>query len=384
MENKICVYAITKNEEKFVDKWYESMKEADSIVVLDTGSTDNTVDKLRAHGVKVVVKEINPWRFDVARNESLKLVPDDCNILISTDLDEVLEPGWAKVLREEWIEGKHERASYLYTWSHLEDGSDGRVFVYNKIHSKNWEWRAPVHELLYNKNTNTNLYSHDVCLNLCNKIHLHHYPDKSKSRASYLPLLELRVKENPDDFYGMIYLGHEYFYRKKYGKAIQTLTHVLDNFNDHYTDLEKASCYLFIGDCFAKLEDGETDDKFKLDHHLLSIESYNRAIDIDNTYIEPYLNCAKEYIKNKKYSLAESMVKEGLKKSYRHYTWLERDTSWSYEPWDLLSLATWYGGNKKEALSYAAKALSFEPTNKRLQDNLKICSELITKDELLK
>ena len=40
--NKICVYAICKNEEKFVDKWLESMSEADYIVVLDTGSTDNT------------------------------------------------------------------------------------------------------------------------------------------------------------------------------------------------------------------------------------------------------------------------------------------------------------------------------------------------------
>ena len=42
---KIAVYAISKNEEKFVDRWYESMKEADNIYVLDTGSTDNTVKK---------------------------------------------------------------------------------------------------------------------------------------------------------------------------------------------------------------------------------------------------------------------------------------------------------------------------------------------------
>lgn len=36
---KICVYAICKNEEKFVSRWVESMKEADKIFVLDTGST---------------------------------------------------------------------------------------------------------------------------------------------------------------------------------------------------------------------------------------------------------------------------------------------------------------------------------------------------------
>ena len=43
---KVSVYAICKNEEKFVSRWVESMKEADEIYVLDTGSTDNTIKKL--------------------------------------------------------------------------------------------------------------------------------------------------------------------------------------------------------------------------------------------------------------------------------------------------------------------------------------------------
>ena len=46
--SKICVYAIAKNEEQFVDRWVDSMSEADVIVVLDTGSTDRTVEKLKA------------------------------------------------------------------------------------------------------------------------------------------------------------------------------------------------------------------------------------------------------------------------------------------------------------------------------------------------
>ena len=58
MENKICVYAICKNEAQFVKRWYDSMKEADYIVVLDTGSTDNTVHKLKDLGVNVIYKNI--------------------------------------------------------------------------------------------------------------------------------------------------------------------------------------------------------------------------------------------------------------------------------------------------------------------------------------
>ena len=59
---KVCVYAISKNEEKFVSRWVDSMKEADEIYVLDTGSTDDTVKKFRELNVNVSVKKIEPWR----------------------------------------------------------------------------------------------------------------------------------------------------------------------------------------------------------------------------------------------------------------------------------------------------------------------------------
>ena len=103
---KICVYAICKNESKFVEKWLDSMQEADYICVLDTGSTDDTFKKLKADKRVTVVKKqvIKPWRFDVARNESMKLCPADADILVCTDLDEVFEPGWADVIRDIFTE----------------------------------------------------------------------------------------------------------------------------------------------------------------------------------------------------------------------------------------------------------------------------------------
>ena len=86
---KVCVYAISKNEEKFVDRWVSSMSEADSIYVLDTGSSDNTVQKLRNLGVHVVSKVIEHFRFDVARNDSLNLVPEDIFLVGEMNLKKV-------------------------------------------------------------------------------------------------------------------------------------------------------------------------------------------------------------------------------------------------------------------------------------------------------
>ena len=97
---KVCVYAICKNEEKFADRWMDSMGEADLVVVLDTGSEDGTAERLRARGAQVTVEQILPWRFDAARNRSLELVPEDVDLCVCTDLDEVFRPGWREALEQ--------------------------------------------------------------------------------------------------------------------------------------------------------------------------------------------------------------------------------------------------------------------------------------------
>ena len=60
---KIYVYAICKNEEKFVRRWMKSMSEADGVFVADTGSSDDSVKILRELGATVSEIKINPWRF---------------------------------------------------------------------------------------------------------------------------------------------------------------------------------------------------------------------------------------------------------------------------------------------------------------------------------
>ena len=112
---KVCVYAICKNEEKFVDRWFESMKEADSIYVLDTGSEDNTVQKLKEKGVIVKTDIIIPWRFDIARNKSIDMIPEDIDICVCTDLDETFNKGWRSELEKVW-KSNTTRGKYIYNW----------------------------------------------------------------------------------------------------------------------------------------------------------------------------------------------------------------------------------------------------------------------------
>ena len=144
----IVVYAIAKNEEQFAERWMRSMAEADRVVVLDTGSTDRTVPILRSMGAEVTVGEIKPWRFDAARNCALELVPEEADICVCTDLDEVFHPGWREALERAWTPGTGQ-ARYRYTWSFTPDGKEGVVFWIEKAHARRgYRWTHPVHEVL--------------------------------------------------------------------------------------------------------------------------------------------------------------------------------------------------------------------------------------------
>ena len=216
MSKKICVYAICKNEEQFVERWMDSVSEADSVYVLDTGSTDNTVSKLKERGAIVKSKIFNPWRFDVARNESLDMVPDDTDICVCLDLDEVIESGWRKRLESIWKDDTT-RLRYNYNWSFDSYGKPAVNFYIEKIHSRNdYVWTHPVHEVLTFKGEQEVYITTDL-------ITVNHYPDHTKSRGSYLPLLELSVKECPDDDRNMHYLGREYMFYGRWNDSIDTL-----------------------------------------------------------------------------------------------------------------------------------------------------------------
>ena len=136
MKYKVYVYAISKNEEKFVNRWMNSVSEADKVFVLDTGSTDKTVKKLKEKGAIVKSKKIEPFRFDVARNLSLEMVPKDADICVCIDLDEVLEKGWRKKLEEIWNEDTN-RLRYNYNWSFDKYNNPSVNFYIEKIHSRN-------------------------------------------------------------------------------------------------------------------------------------------------------------------------------------------------------------------------------------------------------
>lgn len=351
---KICVYAISKNEEKFVNRWVNSIKDADEIYVLDTGSTDNTVELLKKKGVNVISKKITPWRFDVARNESLSLVPSDTDICICLDLDEVISEGWRKALEENWDENT-DRIFYNYNWLLDENNVPKVSFYIEKIHKRHgYKWTHPVHEILSlteNKEENKKVVE---------QITVNHYPDNTKSRSSYLPLLEFSVKEDPDDDRNMHYLGREYMYYGKYQEAITTLKKHLNMEKAVWKD-ERCASMRFIARSYRYLE------KYKE-----AIYWYEKAI-IEAPYLrDPYVELALLYYELKDWEKVIFYSDKALEIKESAKSYINEQFSWDHTIYDLKSISYYYLNNKEKALENINIALTYASEDERLLNNKKV------------
>ena len=319
---KVCVYAISKNEEKFVDRWYNSMKEADAIYVLDTGSTDGTVDKLREHGINVCVKEINPWRFEVARNISLDMVPEDCDICVCTDLDEVLNKGWRDELEKVWQEDTT-RCRYIYNWKLDEFDKPIISFYYEKFHARDgYRWIYPVHEIL-SCNNEEKWVSTD-------KIILNHYPDASKSRGNYLGLLELSVTEYPESDRNRHYLGREYMFHGYWNKSIDTLLSHLKMKNATWKD-ERSASMRFIARCYRELNRPE-------EARMWLNKACKEAPHLRDAYVELAML---EY-NEKNYLEVDKYCKEAIKIQINERSYINEPFTFDETTYDLLSISNYY------------------------------------------
>ncbi len=360
---KVTVYAITKNEEKNVNTWYNSMKEADEIVVLDTGSTDHTVNILKKYmKVKVYVEKIIPWRFDVARNKSLELVSDDTDICVCTDLDECFEKGWRKELERAWEKGVT-RGRYLYNWSFDKFGKPGTTFYLNKIHTKkDYKWTHPVHEVLTCLTEEKEIFLPNITLN--------HYQDYTKKRSSYLPLLELSVKEDPTDDRNMHYLGREYMYYGKWDQAIETLHRHLSLPKATWKDERCASMRYIAYSYFYKNYLDE------------AIMWYKKAC-LEAPYLrEPYFDLGYLYFSIKDYKEAEKYLNKALKIKNKTISYINEEKAWNETIYDILSVVNYYNGHYKQALSNVKKAIKLNSNNKRINDNYQIILKYMEKNNV--
>jgi len=346
---KIAVYAISKNEEQFVERFCESAKDADIILIADTGSTDNTVKKAREHGATVYSIAVKPWRFDIARDAALVLLPADIDVCISLDLDEELQPGWREEIEKVWKEDTT-RLRYKFDWG------AGIAFYYEKIHHRHgYHWHHPCHEYPVPDVRTDEVWAHtDMLLAV-------HKPDPTKSRGQYMDLLHVAVTEDPRCPRNAFYYARELTFYSRWQEAVDALNKYLAMPEATWQN-ERSYAMRLLGKSYDELGwDG--------------IGWYRKACaEAPNTreaWCDLAMACYRKSMWQECFAAASNVL--AIKDKELVYT---MDPSvWGSKPHDLLAISAHHIGLKDLALEHGQIAVDLEPNNERLIKNLEFYKE---------
>lgn len=345
---KVAVYTIALNEEQFVVPWYESAKEADYLLIADTGSTDDTVKTAKKLGINVIDVAVKPWRFDVARNASLAALPRDIDYCIALDMDEVLLPGWREELEKAHAEGAtRPRYQYTWNWKDSEETVPGLQYGGDKIHSRfGYRWKHPVHEVLtvYGGMQETQTWV---------GLEIHHHPDNSKPRSQYLPLLAQAVEEDPSDDRNTFYYARELFFYRQYENAAKEFRRHLSLPRSTWAP-ERAASMRYL----AKIEPDNRE------------EWLIKAIQQAPGRREALVEMAQHLYFTESWASCQHFAKKALKIAEKPLDYLCEEFAWGALPWDLAAIASYNLEEYKSAYEYGLKAAELDPTNQRLQSNL--------------
>ena len=355
---KICVYAICKNESKFVDRWIASLKdEADYVVVLDTGSTDDTVEKLQKYRPFVKVRrfdyksELGYFRFDKARNDSLKLVPYDADICVVFDLDHVPRTEWSDIIRRGFMDGCKEITGLII--DHDQDGNELNQWMSRNVHPNSplWIWEKVIHEGIqyHGEEQYETLFDPNFIID--------HFPDNNKDRSLYKELLYYSCKEYPEDPYYGIYLGIELSRRGTKEEAIRAFKRCLDECD--FTDNEdiEYQCCLNIASI--------TDDDDEAIYFL------NQASEMGFKTRRAFSLYADIFERQELYDDAINALERALLVQSNSNDWKDDAELFNGAIEDRLSLFYYYQKqNYLKAIEYCVKSLNYKPDDERINNNL--------------
>ncbi|MFB5763234.1 glycosyltransferase [Paenibacillus medicaginis] len=210
----ISLCMIVRNEEKYLPKCLSSVQRiVDEIIIVDTGSTDDTVAIAQAFGAKVIQMQ---WQdsFAHARNRSFEEATGDW--ILWLDADEEMDVNEADKLKELLTrdaihEQRIEGIQFVFCM-HLEGGAMEYNYLHRMVRNRpQYRFEGRVHEQIMPSMLK---FKSDLQLGQFD-IHVHHYGYLAKNMLSQdkvrrnITLLQQAIAEHPDFPYYYYYWGIE-------------------------------------------------------------------------------------------------------------------------------------------------------------------------------
>ena len=376
------IVLIAKNEEQSLPHLFDSIKEfknrGGEVVILDTGSTDKTVEVAKEFGCKVeevgskfvrtitnadeinkrfIVKGEEPiikngdklFDFSEARNYAATLasndwifMPDCDEVLTSFDLDKI----------NEVIENGAKQLEYNFVFSHDQYGNEAMKFRHCKFYNRTTlKWVGIIHEVLSGNSQRTFL-DEDI-------IKLEHFQNPKAERSKYLSGLALDCFENQEKDRNSHYFAREMLWNGRPKSAIKEFKrHIAMN---AWLQERGQSC-IFIGDAYGLLKD-----------EVNQIEWYQRAFNLDSSRREALMRLAELYYKKGDKQKTACYSTAALQIPWDGY-YANQKKDYEQGPHEMLYWALW-GKNKEQSKYHLEQALRYQPYNSKFLDATKFYYE---------
>ncbi|OPJ58357.1 tetratricopeptide repeat-containing glycosyltransferase family 2 protein [Clostridium oryzae] len=233
MRNEVSLCMIVKNEEEYLPQCLESVKDVvDEIIIIDTGSTDRTIDIAKSYRAKVYPYKWNN-NFSEARNESLKYATKDWILIL--DADDELKGQYKDNFKALVNMELDEKAVYIFeTLNYYGDKADNNCITVNLNprmfrNNRGIHYEGEIHNQLMYKNN-----QYDA---ICNDVKIYHYGYLNKTikakdkRNRNISILNEKIKKEPDEGFNYFNLGNEYMALGDTRKALECYYKAYENFN---------------------------------------------------------------------------------------------------------------------------------------------------------
>ncbi len=270
---------IVKNEEEVISRCLDSVQSlVDEIIIVDTGSSDHTVQLCAAHGAQIFHFE---WRDDFAKARNFSFEQAGCDYILWLDADDVVEPGQLLLLKELKDNLNHDVYFLKYDYSQDEYGASACTLFRERIikNDGNFRWIYPVHEVIDGTNNRSSSYQQITIK------HLRTAAGAANDHGRNLNILAraANTSEYHDSPRIWYYYGKELFDHRDFTTALSAFGRFTEMPGGWIED--KVGAYIKMAQCYLQCHQMEPD---KETHLLKAREMARMAIQLDNRWAEPY------------------------------------------------------------------------------------------------
>jgi glycosyltransferase involved in cell wall biosynthesis len=368
----LSVVTMARNEEEAMPDFIASLSGISDIVIIDNGSTDNTIKIAESLGARVFdgtnLLKLRPSEKDIesfremfgydplfttetiigsgseSRNYGASLAVNDWCFFPDCDERVTWDLGAIKNILPEF-----DRLRYQFCHSHNPDGSCSLEFSHSKFARKSrTHWEKRIHEVIVDSYPDNRIGHTDL-------MRLDHWQAIREHRLGYHPQMEYEILETPDSDRVAYYLAREYYYYNMHEKAIKMF--------ERYLNLggwppERSQACIFMGESFNVLNQPEQ-----------AIKCFHKAMIEDDKRREQFWTLGKMYYDTGKYQSAIIYFEAALSIPYNKDYFLNDITLYTWAIEDHLSLCYHFTGNNEKAREHWIKALAAAPDDARILAN---------------